>query len=612
MASTKRIGRHFLELCLTSATLAAPLAASDHPQNVYWGDLHVHTKLSNDAYLFSGNRLGPSEAYRFARGEEVVGSDGIRVRIRRPLDFMAVTDHAENMGVIASLDTADAALLRTRIGASLSQRLGSAREKMRDESHIPWEISDDLFGQILVDDPPYRRSIWSQVIASAERYNEPGKFTALIGFEWTEMSKGTMHRNVIFRDGAAEAGRVLPFSTFDGRKPEQLWAYLADYQSRTGGEALAIPHNPNLSQGTLFALVDSEGLRFTKKYAESRSRWEPLLEITQHKGTSETHPVLSPTDEFASFEIMESTSGSRDAEAPFPREHAYARSALKLGLGQQAKLGANPFKFGFVGGSDTHFSLSSPEEGYFLEDLPLRKLPRKPLAEIPPDWDKVVLAGVSSASGFTAVWARENTRASLFEALKRNETYASTGPRITVRFFGGWHYEPRDAARTDFASVGYRKGVPMGGDLTRGPKGKSPRFLIRAVKDSDGANLDRLQVIKGWRNVAGELQEQIFNVALSDGRKESRPGQVPAVGSTVNFEEATYTNTIGASELAVVWEDPQFRPEEQSFYYVRVIEIPTPRWTAHDARRFDLRDVSPEIPLAIQERAFTSAIWYTP
>ena len=450
--------------------------------------------------------------------------------------------------------------------------------------------------------------MWDEVCANADRHNDPGVFTAFIGYEWTPATQDpkspNLHRNIIFEGGADQAGQVLPFSIQDSRNVEDLWAYLKDYEDRVGGQVLAIPHNGNLSAGVMFGPNDYDGQPITTEYAKTRSRWEPIYEVTQYKGDGETHPILSPTDEFAAFERWDVAGffGERPANWEEQKRREYARSALKIGLDQQVKLGVNPFKFGMIGSTDAHTSLSTADEDNFWGKL----------AFYEPSPYRLKRSWHFSASGYAAVWATENTRESIFAAMKRKETYATTGPRMTVRFFGGWDYASDDAVRHDLARIGYAKGVPMGGDLTHAPEGKSPSFLIRAVKDPDGANLDRVQVIKGWRDEKGELYEKVYNIALSDGRKEGRSGRVKPVGNTVDVQDASYTNSIGDPELAAVWADPDFNRDELAFYYVRVLEIPTPRWTAYDAKYFGLKDLPEEIPMVVQERAYTSPIWYTP
>ncbi len=612
----------------------SPHVDNPYPTNVYWGDTHVHTALSGDAFAM-GARLTPDDAYRFAKGETVRANGGEEVRLRRPLDFLMVADHAENLGVLPRLAAGDGSVPETEVSRHWTDALNE-HPPVRDILLAEDLDAYDRGWQLLVSAKPahgadyaldesFERSLWEEVIANAERHNDPGTFTAFIGYEWTaraaENKPRMIHRNVLYEGGADEARQAQPFSRFHSSDPEDLWAYLEDYEDRTGGKVLAIPHNGNLSGGNMFALNTLGGQPFTGAYAKRRSRWEPIAEVTQLKGDGETHPLLSPTDEFADYETMGSftaASAKGDKAAAEPKAQSkgptaqqdpvalaaqsYSRSALKLGLGQEAQFGVNPFKFGMIGSTDSHNALSTTNEANFWgsnglsEPSPYRAERR---------WE-------SNAAGYAAVWATENTREALFSAMRRREVYASTGPRITVRFFGGWDYEPQDAMRPDLARIGYAKGVPMGSDLTQPPGESAPSFLIRAVKDPDGANLDRVQVVKGWRDSDGSLLEKVHNVALSDGREEDAGGQVMPVGNTVDVQNASYTNSIGDSELAVVWTDPDFNKDELAFYYLRVLEIPTPRWTAYDAKFYGLTDLPDEIPMVTQERAYTSPIWYTP
>ena len=622
----------------TSAKHYSPNVGKSYPANVYWGDTHVHTNLSVDAYNFGNRKLGPEEAYRFAKGKIVTAHNGMQARLHRPLDFLVIADHASNMGVMNGLEAENSALLSSEVGRRWAPRLKAINESAKTDAAKSTNLSNKLFldGFLegVVANDAFLHSVWKNAVKTADEHNNPGKFTALIGYEWTQ-SFNSLHRVVIFKDGAEKASQVIPFSQFDSSDPEDLWAYMDRYQITTGGEILAIPHNGNLTAGIMFALEDAKGNSLSKNYAITRSRWEPLFEVTQIKGDSETHPLLSPADEFADFETMSVDTylypkekkergftgydhwiarNIEEGDPSWMRTYEYARSALKLGLEQQTKLGVNPFKFGLLGSTDSHTSLATADEDNFWGKLTEAE-PHS--GRVMSGWRPASEGGDypgwrMSAAGYAAVWAEENTRESLFAAMKRKEVYASTGPRMTVRFFGGWEYETNDAQRPDLAGIGYSKGVPMGGDLTNAPKGGSPRFLIRAIKDPDGANLDRVQVIKGWHDRNGDLQEKIYNVALSDGRKENRKGKVKPVGNSVDVKDASYTNSIGDPELAVVWQDPDFDKDELAFYYVRVLEIPTPRWTAYDAKFFHLKDLPEEMPMLTQERVYTSPIWYNP
>lgn len=583
----------------------------DFPRQVFWGDTHLHTSWSVDANSMGNSGLGPAEAYRFARGETVIVAEGLQARLQRPLDFLVVSDHAEYLGIMPLLDAKDPTLLSTEAGRHLYQLIQTGK---RLQVFFETVVESSKTGQVFIENNQISRDRWREYTAMADNYNAPGIFTTFIGYEWTSSEDGNnLHRNVIFRDGAELARQILPFSALNSKKPEDLWAFLADYEQRIGGKALAIPHNPNISGGLMFGLTDSEDKPFTEEYATLRARWEPLLEVTQSKGDSETHPLLSPADKFADYERWDKKNfyGTPHENWMFPYE--YARSALKLGLGEEARIGVNPFKFGMIGSSDIHTSISAVAESYFWGPLwshlpgPERiKSSASKGAE-----EKFILNRIyNTASGRAAVWAEENTRESLFDAMQRRETYATTGSRIILRFFGGWDFDKLDANRPDYAAIGYRKGVPMGGDLTRAPKGKVPRFLIVAAKDPMGANLERLQVVKGWLDVHGEAHEKVWDAVLSDKRKPGN-GMAPPIKSTVNLKTANYTNTVGEAELASVWEDPAFDPRQRAFYYVRALEIPTPRWTTYDAAFFG-NDLPKDLPAIQQERAYSSPIWYTP
>jgi hypothetical protein len=608
-----------LALSILPATSVAEESLTPTPDqtHVYWGDLHVHTMLSGDAYIL-GARLTPDDAYRFAQGETVRASGGQDVRLRRPLDFLMIADHAMNMGIISHLVVGDESLAPNDETRRQLRSLPPLPEILNAETREEFDRGSNLVKQLKGDwqashnvTDELRRSIWKDAISFAEKYNAPGRFTTFVGFEWSGRSPFMVHRNVLFADGPDVTTQVLPFSRLDSDNVEDLWAYLSDYEDRFNGNAIALPHNGNLSRGAMFALSTVDGDPLSTAYAKERARWEPIYEVTQIKGDGEAHPILSPDDEFADYEtwppgsltLITKTTEAEASAAPGTRERSsYARSALKLGLDQEVKLAVNPFKFGLIGSTDSHTALATADEDRFWGKMGLNE----------PSPYRSTDEWYYSASGYAAIWATENTREALFAAMKRKETYATTGPRMTVRFFGGWDYETDDATRADLAQVGYAKGVPMGGDLAHAPDGTSPRFLIRAAMDPDGAHLDRAQIVKGWRDSAGELHEKIYNVALSDGREEDEDGTVVPVGNTVDVPKASYTNTIGAEALAVVWQDPDFDKDEPAFYYVRVLEIPTPRWTAYDAKLFGLRDLPDHVPMTTQDRAYTSPIWYTP
>ena len=565
-----------------------------------------------------GCRLGPEEAYRFARGDEVVSSTGVRARLQRPLDFLVVSDHAENLGLAPMIEESNPDLLKTDFGRKVYDLVKSGRG---GEAYEAWGANMMKATDPLKGNDAIARTAWERKTAAAEKYNEPGKFTAFIGFEWSSAPDGNnLHRNVIFRGGKANADQILPFSLYDSIDPEDLWKWMAAAEQKTGSRLLAIPHNGNLSLGLMFDDVTLTTKKpIDRDYALRRMRWEPLYEVTQMKGTGEAHPALSPNDEFANFEIWDKGSFGAGAHTPdmLPRE--YAREAYKRGLKYEEKLGANPFKFGMVGSTDSHTALSTTGEDNFFGKI----TPLEPSAR-PERYNEVMtgrfstnpaqqqLAWQSSASGVAAVWATANTREALWDAMSRKEVYATSGTRLVVRIFAGYDFVPDDVQRHDFAKYGYQKGVPMGGDLSAAPAGKAPAILIRALRDADGANLDRIQVVKGWLDAKGETHEKVYDVVWSGDRKpDPKTGKLPPVGNTVNVADASYKNSIGAPMLFGYWKDPAFNAKERALYYVRVVEIPTPRWTTYDAKFFGTKP--PEnSPTSIQDRAYTSPIWYSP
>ena len=612
-------------------------SSTEHSTNLYWGDTHLHTNLSADAYVLGNKRLGIDTAYRFARGDVVRLNNGMEARLVRPLDFLVIADHEESIGSFVSIEAENKILLGSKLGQRIHDIIQSinksdGRQKYAEIYELYYRLTaGDLFhawkqdrGNIRV----FERSMWEQIASKADAYYEPGKFTTFIGYEWTSPGRkgGNLHRVVVFRDDAKLVTQVLPFSRYTSRNPEDLWKYFGAYEKLTGGRVIAIPHNGNLSNGEMFFTNDFNGSPFNTRYAVMRSYWEPVVEVTQTKGDSETHPLLSPNDEFADYERWNSWAGRAakqwttddggkwEALKPETKRYEYARSVLQLGLRQQSITGANPFKFGMIGSTDSHTALSAVEEANFLgktgdSEPSLSRLFHR---TAPYDQFMTSINWEIAASGLTAIWATGNTRSELFAALKRKEVYATTGPRINIRFFGGWEFSAGDEKHPDLGSLGYRNGIPMGSDLTQAPDGASPTFLIQAIKDPDGANLDRIQIVKGWLGFDGQLYEKIFNVALSDERKTDEYGKVPRLDTSVDIRNATYSNTIGAVQLATVWKDPGFNPGQPAFYYVRVLEIETPRWTTYDVKKYGIKNISNEIPLIIQERAYTSPIWYTP
>jgi hypothetical protein len=553
-------------------------------------------------------------------GYEWTSNTGLPVRLSRPLDFLVVADHSDNMGFFPDLFAGKPNMLADPTGRKWYDMINAG--KGADAAlEIIISFSHGTFPPDIFYSPgtqPYRNA-WQETIDAAEAYNEPGRFTAFIGYEWTSNTGGNnLHRNVIFRDGGEKASLVVPFTVYPPQgsdNPEHLWEWMAAYEKTYNGSVLAIPHNGNLSSGLMFPVEEAFDKKLDQTYVETRAKWERLYEATQTKGTGEAHPNLSPNDEFAGFEIWDK--GNLDGSVPKTPdmlEFEYARSALKNGLKLAETLGTNPYKFGLIGSSDAHTGLSAlREENFFGKTAPQEPSPHRmtsPFFDNPKTGVKVMDWEVG-ASGYAAVWAEDNTRAAIWDAMHRKETYATTGPRMIVRFFGGWDFVAEDANDRLPARVGYSKGVPMGGDLSNAPAGKAPTFLVAALKDPIGGNLDRYQIVKGWMDGDGKLHERVYDVAWSGARQPDANGKVPAVGNTVDVANATWSNSIGAPELSAVWQDPDFDPAEAAFYYGRVIEIPTPRWTAYDALRFGVEPL-PGTRMTVQERAYTSPIWYTP
>ncbi len=505
------------------------------PNRLLWGDTHLHTSYSADARQLGNLSADPDTAYHWAKGLPVVNPyTRAKVQLETPLDFLVVTDHAEGLG----------------------------------------------------------QAEWSSVVDAAERHYAPCVFTTYIGWEWGgELGSDKIHRAVLMNEGAEQARQLKPFSALDGQRPEDLWRWLGETSSRVATDFIAIPHAPNLSGGAMYPDLDSEGHPISEAYAQTRMRWEPLAEVTQVKGDSETHPALSPDDGFADFEKLPPEAGEGKAEVS---DGSYARTSLLRGLQIGQSVGANPFKFGMIGSTGSHTGLASADEDYFWGAAP-------------------GLEGRDfSAQGLTAVWAEENTRTSIFEAFKRKEVYATTGPRIRVRFFGGWNFDSKQAGKADMVTVGYTFGYPMGSELKKAPEGKAPTFLMYAVKDPEGANLDRIQLVKGWVDADGQTYEKIYDVTWSAGRERGPDGGLAEIENTVDLATAQYVNVEGAAALNGFWSDPQFDPEQAAFYYLRVLQIPTPRHSLYDAVALQVDPKETGRPPTIQERAYTSPIWYWP
>jgi len=607
----------------------SPYAQRSFPSKVYWGDTHLHTGLSLDAGLF-GCTLGHEEAYRLARGEEIKASTGLPVKLSRPLDWLVITDHSDMMGIASDIQRGAPNILADPKGREWSaafQKGGKAAGEAAFD--LITHFAQMKLPEKLVKDYSPGSSVfnklWDDITKTADEFNDPGQFTALIGFEWTSVPKGfNLHRNVVLRDGGNRARQVVPLTTqppLGTTDPLDLYQWLEDYEAITRGQAMAIAHNGNLSNGWMFPTVETfAGGKVDKNYVELRAKWEPLYEVTQIKGDGETHPFLSKDDDFADYETLDK--GNLDLTQVKDSEmlkREYAREALKVGFVLEKKLGTNPYKFGMIGATDSHTGLATAEEDNFFG----KSTSVEPSAgRVDHPFIKSKLGAIEgyelAAAGYQGVWATENTREGIFDAMERKETYATTGPRIPVRFFGGWDFKESDLRSRAPAFIGYSKGVPMGSDLLANDSGKAPTFMVYALRDPIGANLDRIQIVKGWMDKNGKTHEKVYNVAWSNNREGNAPdraltkdGKLPPIGNTVDLDAATWLNTIGASELAKVWKDPDFDPKQQAFYYARVLEIPTPRWIVYDKVRLGAK-IPKAAKLIHQERAYTSPIWYTP
>ncbi len=589
----------------------SPYAGRGFPSRPLWGDTHLHTGLSLDAGIF-GAVLDPADAHRFARGEELISSTGIPVKLSRPLDWLVVADHSDNMGFALDLIDGKQHILAEKEGRRWYEMMQRG-EGVAAAMEVIGLFASGRFpaglNKYYVPGAAPFRATWERIVNAAEEYNEPGRYTAFIGYEWTSLvASNNLHRVVIYRF-------FFTYAPLGSPNPRDLWKALQAYEDKTGGKVLALAHNGNLSNGIMFPIdAQYDGKRLDRAYVNQRALWEPLYEVTQIKGDGETHPFLSPNDEFADYETWDfGNFNPQTSKKDKMLAGEYAREALKRGLQLKRKLGTNPYKFGMVGSTDSHTGLATAQEdNFFGKHSGAEPKPERMAHPFMAYKGKVVMPGWGLvASGLAAVWATDNTRKAIFDAMERKEVYASTGSRMAVRFFGGWDFTEEDVASRSPAFAGYTKGVPMGGDLTAAPNGKAPNFMVYAVKDPIGGNLDRIQIIKGWMDKKGKTYEKVYDVAWSGDRRPGANGKVPPVGNTVNAKTANFTNTIGASELGAVWTDPNFDSKQHAFYYARVIEIPTPRWSTIEAFRFGI-PIPERAPVSTQERAYTSPIWYTP
>ena len=606
MSKSHRVSSLFTSFLLVTASSIAveasgpysPYARNSDQKMVLWGDTHLHTMLSLDARAF-GVELDQETAYRFARGEQVISTHGRPVKLQRPLDFLVVSDHSDAMGTMSEIITGNKSFMKDAKVADWNKRLNDPdnQDILTTRMEVMTSLTDGSAPKILFD-KGFFKDTWDDYLTTADKFNEPGRFTAMIGYEWTSSPEGSnLHRNVLYRDGAKKAGEMLPFTSTESDNPEDLWKWLDRYEKESGGKILAIAHNGNISNGIMFPEINPEtGEKLSKGYAETRDRWEPLYEVTQIKGDGETHPLLSPNDEFADYETWArgNFSGVLKTNEMIPYE--YAREALKRGLRLQQELGTNPYQFGMIGSTDSHTGLATGDEDNFFGKMSYME----PSAE---RWDGVLgkvgktitMGWQMTASGYAAVWATENTREAIFDAMMRRETYATTGPRMLVKF---------EATYADQV-------VPMGGELLGSTGSDGPVFKVSAWKDPLGANLDRIQIVKGWLDQAGNTHESVIDVVWAGGRELDAKGKLKSIGNTVDVKTASYANSIGAAALQKEWRDPDFDAGQSTFYYVRVLEIPTPRWTNYDAVRFNETIDNEEVPMTTQERAYTSPIWFT-
>lgn len=597
----------------------SPYAGRNVPTTPLWGDTHLHTSNSLDARGF-GVTLGPEMAYRLARGEEITTTHGERLKLSRPLDWLAVTDHSDAMGAMNEIIAGNAQLMQDPVLKDWNQRINQGGDVALRATMEVIETFAGITGASIPDaikDETFVGTVWDRYLKTADQFNEPGRFSAIIGYEWTSTEGGNnLHRNVLYRDGRELAKQSLPFTAAESFNPEDLWQWMQNYEDKTGGKLLALAHNGNVSNGLMFPEVNPvTGKPLTKGYAETRARWEPIYEVTQIKGDGESHPYLSPDDDFAGHDVLWDKGNLGPVlKKPEMLQYEYARSALKTGLKIEDRVGVNPYKFGMVGSTDSHTALATAQEDNFFGKHSGKEPKPERAKALVGDFGEVRYFGWEQVSaGLAAVWATENTREAIWDAMKRKEVYATTGSRMLVRFWGGWTFTEEDALSRLPANIGYSKGVPMGGDLVARPGTKSPSFLVAALKDPYSGNLDRIQIVKGWLDKNGATHEKVYDVAWGDAdtRVPGKDGKLPAVGNTVDVANATFKNTIGDPELITAWTDPDFDPRQKAFYYARVIEIPTPRWTAYDAKRYGIK-MDPEVPMTVQERAYTSPIWYTP
>lgn len=605
MKTPMNIGVHCLVFFLSAVSpgiIAEPIQPAPIQRSAFFGELHLHTAWSLDAYGFGNQFVGPEEAYRFAKGEITNIPGGGQTKISRPLDFAAVVEHSEWLGEMRMILTPDNPKYNNKFARDAregDENFFKTILAAEDSGKRPASFSGEK-GEYAA---AAARSVWQEIIAITERHNEPGVFTTLHGFEWTAAPDGNnLHRNIFFRSTKLPH---MPISWFEARDVEDLWNWL----ETTGGgpqNVFAIPHNSNMSGGLMFRPSYSNGTAMDAGYAQRRAHNEPLFEMMQAKGTSESNPEFAPNDEFINFELT----GDVNFVGPVKSSpNSWAREALKKGLALNQQLGVNPFSFGIVAATDQHNGLMGDTDEFDFngshglgDDTAKKRLTANM---------EVFDLRILNPGGLTGVWAEENTREAIWQALRRKETFGTSGVRIVVRMFASFEFPPGAAALQDISVLGYQYGVPMGSQLVAGVPGKAPAFMVQAAKDPHSGNLDRIQIIKGWLDSKGATHEKVYDVAWSGNRKKNDKGALPSVGNTVKVAAASYENTIGNGQLTGYWSDPDFDTTQAAFYYARVLEIPTPRWSTYDAARSGMA-LPDDVPASIQERAWTSPIWYTP
>lgn len=601
----KKSGKIALLLAFLAAPMAAKAAENPHNREVLFGETHLHTVLSFDAYIF-GNRNTPEDAYRFAKGETLKHPAGFDMTLSEPLDFQSVTDHAIYLGMLPAMHNPKLPVSKHPIALEMRKAKTQAERIGAFQKLFPYLNKTDKPDDLV--DEKIMKSAWQEIVSVANRHNEPGKFTTLIGYEFTSgPDNQNLHRNVFFRGDKAPS---LPFSRIMSPNPEDLWKWMDRLRAK-GMDTIAVPHNSNGSNGLMFQTTKWDGSPMDAAYAKTRMRNEPIVEVTQVKGDSETHPLLSPNDEYADFETMPFRVG---AWTPSKPDGSYVRQAYLRGLEMAAQGKGNPYKFGLIGASDTHVGAGAFDEDNYWSKIGLVDSNAKLRGSVP--LDRPTQSGsvynennfqTWSASGLAAVWADSNTRGDVFDAMRRKETYATTGPRMKLRFFASDNFERRILKRANMVERAYRQGVSMGSDLAL-KDNQTPEFLLWALRDARSQGLQRLQIVKGWLKADGTSAEKVFDVACAGGKSPNAKHRCPDNGAKVDVKNCKASAKTAANELKTTWRDPEYVSGQQAFYYVRVLENPSCRWSSWDALRAGVAP-RPDVDATIQERAYSSPIW---